>query len=86
MPTPLANDNHHPPNGSAATPSASGSPPERGPGPEDLITEAEAIRAALQEAHAQLGRLLAALKHQRRQARAVQAAVASLRQLGHLGP
>ena len=86
MPTPPANDNRHPPNGSAATPSASGSPPERGPGLDDLISEAEAIRAALQEAHARLGRLLAALKHQRRQARAVQAAVASLRQLGHLGP
>jgi hypothetical protein len=43
--------------------------------------EAEAVRALLQEAHARLGRLLAVLKHQRRQGRVLRAAMDSLRQL-----
>jgi hypothetical protein len=51
------------------------------PGIEEIITEAEAVRAQLQEASGRMARLLAALKHQRRQSRAVQAAMASLRQL-----
>ncbi len=74
--------------------SAPPQPPANGkpPGPaeagslEELISEAECLRGLLHEAGARLGRLVAALKHQRRQARAVQAAVASLRQLQHLGP
>ena len=47
----------------------------------DLIEEAETLRAMLQEASARSARLIAALKQQRRQSRAVQQAVASLRQL-----
>ena len=56
------------------------------PGLPELVAEAEAIRAALQEAHGRMGRLLAALRLHRKQARAVEAAVASLRQLGRIGP
>lgn len=39
------------------------------------------MRSLLQEAHARMGRLLAALRHHRRQSRALEAAVASLRNL-----
>jgi hypothetical protein len=52
---------------------------------EDVIAETEALRNALQDASGRTARLLAALKHQRRQSRAVRSAVASLRQL-QLGP
>ena len=52
---------------------------------EDVIAETEALRTALQDAGARTGRLLASLKHQRRQSRAVRSAMASLRQL-QLGP
>ena len=54
---------------------------EAAPGIEELIAEAEGLRRALQEAAARAGRLLAALKQQRRQTKAVEAAVATLRQL-----
>jgi hypothetical protein len=47
----------------------------------DPIAEAEALRGLLQEAASRSTRLVAALKQQRRQTRAVQQAVASLRQL-----
>jgi hypothetical protein len=49
--------------------------------PLDPIAEAEALRGLLQEAASRSARLVAALKQQRRQTRAVQQAVASLRQL-----
>src|SRR5262249_41708032 len=54
--------------------------PPRG-GIEDLIAEAEALREMLHDATGRTARLVAALKQQRRQARAVAAAMASLRQL-----
>jgi hypothetical protein len=54
--------------------------------PPDPITEAEALRSLLQDAQARLGRLVLALKQHRRQAKALQAAVASLRQLPPLAP
>jgi hypothetical protein len=63
-----------------------GPAPQARPAPEDPLSEAEAVRALLAEAQSRLARLLAALKQHRRQARAVQAAVASLRQLPPLGP
>jgi hypothetical protein len=47
----------------------------------DVITEAEALRALLSEASGRAARLPAALKHQRRQSRAVRQAMQSLRQL-----
>jgi hypothetical protein len=50
-------------------------------GIEEIIAEAEMIKTQLQEASARMARLLAALKQQRRQSKAVRAAVASLRQL-----
>jgi hypothetical protein len=51
-----------------------------------LVEEAEAVRSLLREAYGRLGRLVAALKEQRKQTRAVQAAVAFLRQLQQLNP
>jgi len=53
---------------------------ERG-GLEEIITEVEALRNLLQDVSTRTARVLAALKHQRRQSRAVQAAMQSLRQL-----
>ena len=47
---------------------------------DDLLAEAESLRGALQVVLARATRLVAALKHQRRQTRALQAAAASLRQ------
>jgi hypothetical protein len=55
------------------------------PGLEELIAEVETIRSALGETQARLGRLIAALKQHRRRNRTVEAAIASLRELGRLG-
>jgi hypothetical protein len=55
-------------------------PPDRC-GIDAIINEAEALRLQLQEAGVRIGRLLAALKNQRRQNRAVQAAMASLQRM-----
>lgn len=74
MPAPL-------PNGEGPDPAP---PPERW-GLAEVIAEAEALRGLLQDASARTGRLLAALRQQRRQSRAVQQAMASLKQL-HLDP
>src|SRR5262245_2075461 len=54
--------------------------------PSDPLVEAEAIRTLLAEAQSRLARLIASLKFQRKQARAVRAAVDSLRQLPPLVP
>ena len=70
MPAPSGNG--HPPDDR--------SPPERG-GFAELIAEAEALRQQLAEASIRSARLVAALKQHKRQARAVAAAVVSLRQL-----
>ena len=59
-------------------------PRERG-GPTDLFAEAEALRGLLADALARTTRVLAALRQHRRQAHAVQAAMASLRKL-HIDP
>jgi hypothetical protein len=56
-------------------------PPERAGSLNELIAEAEAVRTLLGDALARSARLLAALKQHRKQTRAVEAAVASLRQL-----
>jgi hypothetical protein len=48
-------------------------------GVEFLLAEGEALRALLQEVQGRLGRLLAGLKHHRRQAKAVENALQSLR-------
>jgi hypothetical protein len=47
----------------------------------EVIAETETLRTVLQDASARTMRLLTALKHKRRQSRAVQAAMASLKQL-----
>lgn len=77
---PVQPNGHVPENGRANQ-----AQPERF-GIDEILTEAEAVRAQLQEASSRMARLLAALKHQRRQSRAVQAAMASLRQLHHFAP
>ena len=52
---------------------------------DELIDDAEQLRASLHDASVRVSRLLAALKLQRRQSRALRSAVASLQQL-QLGP
>jgi hypothetical protein len=54
--------------------------PPRG-GIDELIAEAESLRELLHDAFTRTSRLMAALKQQRRQAKAVASAMASLRQL-----
>jgi hypothetical protein len=51
----------------------------------DVIAETETLRALLSEAAGRVARLLAALKQQRRQSRAVHQVMQSLRQL-HIDP
>jgi hypothetical protein len=74
-----------PPNGRNPDDHLNAPQPERS-GIEEIIAEAEALRTQLQEASVRTSRLIAALKQQRRHTRAVQAAMASLRQIGHLTP
>jgi hypothetical protein len=69
-----------PPSGNGH-PSDDRAPPERGNGFGELLAEAEALRALLAEAAARSARLVATLRQHRRQAKAVEAAVVSLRQL-----
>ena len=49
-----------------------------------LIAETEALRTLLREAHNQTSRLLVHIKRHKKQAHAVQATLASLRQLQHI--
>ena len=58
--------------------------PER-PGLEEMITEAESLRAQLADAVQRATRLLVALKHQRRNSRVLRTTIDSLREL-KLGP
>jgi hypothetical protein len=51
----------------------------------DVIQEAEALRRSLGDALAQAGRLVTALKRQRKQTRLVRATLASLQQLQAAG-
>ena len=76
MPAPTPAD---PPNG------GNGSPQPPRYGIDELIDDAEQLRASLHDASVRVSRLLAALKLQRRQSRALRSAVASLQQL-QLGP
>ncbi len=72
-----------------SVPSQNGHPAANGaPSPDmlDPLVEAEALRALLYDAQGRLGRLLAALRQHRRQARAMRAAVTSLRRLPPLVP
>ena len=68
-----ADNGRHPGNGEPAPPTDSAAL--------DPLAEAEAVRAVLAEAQSRLGRLVAALKQHRRQARAVAAAMAQLKNL-----
>jgi hypothetical protein len=76
IPMPLPPTNNRPAHGANGAPQ----PPAR-LGPAEVIAEAEAVRSLLQDAGARLARLVAALKQQRRQTRAVQQVVQSLQQL-----
>jgi hypothetical protein len=76
-------------NGPMPNPNTSDRRTDNGDGlatPSDPLVEAEAIRTLLAEAQSRLGRLIASLKFHRKQARAVRAAVDSLRQLPPLAP
>ena len=78
-----------PPPSPGPPPAHNGAEHARGDAPpslDDLVNEAEALRGVLQSAAARLGRLVAGLKQQRRQARAVDAALVSLRQMRPRGP
>jgi hypothetical protein len=66
------------------TPDSNGATAPPG-GEADALAEAEGLRLQLQEALARTSRLIAALRQQRRQGRAVRSAVASLRKLQQLG-
>jgi hypothetical protein len=74
-PAPSGNGNHRPEGRPAAEAAECPS------GIEDLIAEAVALRDLLGDAAARSARLVAALKQQRRQSKAVQSALVSLRQL-----
>jgi hypothetical protein len=76
MPRPRPEPAPHPEGNGNGTPDS-----QRLPNLDELIGEAEAIRAVLCESQTRLGRLIAALKQHRRQARLVQAAVESIRHL-----
>ena len=76
MPPNPAGNGRHGGNGNADLP-----PEPSGPAPLDPLAEAEALRALLADAQSRLGRLVAALKQHRRQARAVAAAMAQLKNL-----
>ena len=82
MPAPQNNGQTPRPGSPSGTPAG----PPHSAGLVALVEEAEAVRSLLREADGRLGRLVAALKEQRKQSRAVQAAVASLRQLQQLNP
>jgi len=73
--TPMTDRNGHRPT-EELTPGAEGPDP---------LAEAETLRTLLQDAAARTSRLIAALKHQKRQSRAVQSAMSSLRRLQDLG-
>ncbi len=72
-----------------ANPSTNGHSPRGDDRPEgqpsggfaDLLSEVEALRAVLHDALGRVNRLFATLKQQRRQAKAVEAAMATIRQL-----
>ena len=70
-----------PPNGNGPEPGHANNTPLERWGIAEVIAETEALRSLLQDASARTARLLAALKHQRRQSRAVRQAMESLRHL-----
>ena len=76
MPAPTTNN--HATNGS---PNSNPDRSERSLGIVELIAEAEELRTVLSDASMRVARLLSALKQHRRQSRAVQAAMQSLKQL-----
>ena len=55
-----------------------------GTGLDALLTEAEALKSSLRDAYARTNQLLLAIKRHKKQAHAVRATLASLRQLQHI--
>ena len=76
-PMPLPNSNGH----SKEDPAEGRVSPDRAPSIAELVAVAEELRNQLQDASIRVARLLAGLKQHRRQSRAVQGALHSLRQL-----
>ena len=74
---PLPTNNGHVSNGTPDSPGRG----ERGVAITDLITEAEELRTVLADASGRLARLLSGLKQHRRDSRAMQTAMQSLRQI-----
>ncbi|HEV3117807.1 MAG TPA: hypothetical protein VGY58_12185 [Gemmataceae bacterium] len=84
---PARHPNHHASQDNPGNGSVPGSPDNgsadsgRGPNILELLAEAEQLRSVLQDASTRLSRLINGLKQQRRQGRAMQAAMQSLKQL-----
>ena len=74
---PLPTNNGHASNGTPEPPGRG----ERSVAITDLITEAEELRTVLADASGWLARLLSGLKQHRRDSRAMQAAMQSLKQI-----
>jgi hypothetical protein len=76
-------DGRHEPNPAASHPDRGTAVPEsaRAPGLSALITEADALHAALGDARTRAGRLAASLRRYRRHERLVSGALASLKSL-----
>ena len=92
-PPPNGHPSSPPPNGldskpppAPAVPPAAEERPTNGTGLGGLIEEAQALQEALRAAHGRAGRLLAALRRQRKQSRLMASTLASLRQLQQLHP
>jgi hypothetical protein len=77
-PMPLPTNNGHASNG---TPPEAPGRGERSVALADLIAEAEELRTVLADASSRLARLLSGLKQHRRDSRAMQAAMQSLKQI-----
>jgi hypothetical protein len=66
------------------TPHVTTPPKANGTGLDGLLAEAEALKTSLRDAYARTNQLLLVIKRQKKQAQAVRATLASLRQLQHL--
>ena len=78
---PLPTNNGHASNGTPPDAPSRGERGERSVAIADLIAEAEELRTVLADASGRLARLLSGLKQHRRDSRAMQAAMQSLKQI-----
>jgi hypothetical protein len=84
MAKPPTNGHQPRPEPAPAAPASAEEPPPHANGGGGLIEEAQALHEVLRDAHGRAGRLVAALRRQRKQSRLVQTTLASLRQLQHI--